>query len=302
MAESSEYRQGNPHDNSNQSQGDLPRFRRCQIKDIPKELLDGLPEKFWPYSVGLVGLCRGREKDQCCLLGSGTLIQVGDVKGILTAQHVVASDQFAKSELIGLVFMAEGVQRLTVKREYLQVVVVAKPVEVEEGPDLAVIIPPADKLGWLEAKGQFWNISRWRQKLSSGFSEVDTGIWYVCGFPNELTLPSEPDRGFHEVISFCNLASYTGVTREWTVGEYDYLELSVFYEENSKLPKSFGGVSGAGIWHIQLTELSNMGIAAEEPVLSGVAFFETPPENNERAIRCHGRRSVYDHVFVALTE
>jgi hypothetical protein len=98
------------------------------------------------------------------------------------------------------------------------------------------------------------------------------------------------------VISFCNLACYSGVKREWSEGAFDYLELSVLYTDDSSLPSSFGGVSGAGVWQVGLVDFSGVAIGLESPILSGLAFYQTDIIENERSIICHGRVSIYKHI------
>jgi hypothetical protein len=144
-------------------------FRRCLIKDLPEDLLNKIADDIRPYSIALIGLRVVNNADKCWLVGSGTLIKVGSRKAILTAQHVVSSKGFQDAEQIGFAFNYVGAQRLIEKREHLEVIEIAKPEGNDMGPDLALIIPPSNVIGWLEAKGQFWDIGRAKKNTLRAF-------------------------------------------------------------------------------------------------------------------------------------
>jgi Family of unknown function (DUF6869) len=60
----------------------------------------------------------------------------------------------------------------------------------------------------------------------------------------------------------------------------------------SDAPKSFGGVSGGGLWRILAYISPDTGKIDWLQRLKGVAFYEFPPKNGGRVLRCHGPSSL----------
>jgi len=57
-------------------------------------------------------------------------------------------------------------------------------------------------------------------------------------------------------------------------------------------PKSFGGVSGGGLWRILAYISPTTGKIDWLQRLKGVAFYEFPPKDGGRVLRCHGPSSL----------
>lgn len=72
------------------------------ICNFPQRLLDKISKEIFKYSISIIGLREKNNEVSGNLLGSGTLIKYKNIKGILTAKHVVRSSAFAKSMFIGL--------------------------------------------------------------------------------------------------------------------------------------------------------------------------------------------------------
>ena len=273
---------------------------RINEKDLPEGLWDNLWQQIFPYCVGLLAFIRGEHGEQAQLMGSGTLVRVDHTIGILTAQHVVAPRHWKQATHLGLIFMTD-VHKPTINMQYLRLIEVAKPLSPSKGPDLGVIILPPTDAAWLKEHRSFWNISLKREEVLSGPLDKDIGVWFLGGFPDEFTRKEVPQRGFSEVKGFGNLSMFCRVEREWENGDYDYLDIPVLYDAKNELPESFGGISGAGLWHIPLVKAQDGTVQAEEPILSGVAFYQIDIVGKKRTtIRCHGRRSVYEAVYNAL--
>jgi len=88
----------------------------------------------------------------------------------------------------------------------------------------------------------------------------------------------------------------TTLHRRIEVGGWDYLTINLDLEKNPTLPKAYGGVSGGGVWRaVFYVNEDETEFGVEKPsrdiVLTGVAFWETPPEG--RQIVGHGPKSVY---------
>ena len=79
-------------------------------------------------------------------------------------------------------------------------------------------------------------------------------------------------------------------------GGFDYVDVTVDRSESDfQLPSTFGGVSGSGLWLLDL-QCSETDYRVGALILSGVAFYEkfnTPAR--QTGIRCHGMKSLYEH-------
>jgi hypothetical protein len=74
-------------------------------------------------------------------------------------------------------------------------------------------------------------------------------------------------------------------------GEYDYFDVGVDTSDPG-MPKTFGGVSGGGLWKVRAYCSCSAGRIDWVRSLEGVAFYELDADNDRRIIRCHGLKSV----------
>ncbi len=70
----------------------------------------------------------------------------------------------------------------------------------------------------------------------------------------------------------------------------DYLDYEM--DLTFPLPRTCGGVSGGGVWHVYIYYSSETDIIDWTMSLHGVAFYELDIVNERRPIRCHGPRSI----------
>ena len=122
------------------------------------------------------------------------------------------------------------------------------------------------------------------------------GLFFFGGVIGEWAKIQNSVGQFSKTLSCCCLFGYTGVEKYYSERGFDYLELSVLYQDRNDLPLSFGGVSGSGVWRVQLYRSNDETINYSKPLLLGVAFRQTAIENNLRSIIGHGWRSIYEKV------
>ena len=67
------------------------------------------------------------------------------------------------------------------------------------------------------------------------------------------------------------------------------------YSPSSELPKSFGGMSGGPMWalHFEVDE-ANEQFKLSDFALIGISFYQTAIENEQRKLRAHYIRSIYE--------
>ncbi len=88
----------------------------------------------------------------------------------------------------------------------------------------------------------------------------------------------------------------TFVDRHIEAGDWDYLFVNLNLKQNPDMPRTYGGMSGGGIWRAAFSLSAEETVfAVENPqrdiVLSGVAFYQTGLEG--RQIIGHGPKSLY---------
>lgn len=100
---------------------------------------------------------------------------------------------------------------------------------------------------------------------------------------------------------FFELSSSGIVSREYVVGKYDYFDYPMKFARASQ-PRDYGGTSGGGLWQVRLEKKGADGEVrpVNVPIFSGVAFYQGPIESNQSALKCRGRRSVYDVAYEAI--
>lgn len=248
-----------------------------------------------PYSVGWLREMRDDEGRQRRLVpsGSGVLIEVGGIKGVLTAGHVVrkvlARTPQAGVALFTIVRKRGRVRPLEFHVEECRSVTIGGATEDPMGPDLGFVRLPQRIEQRLVDENLFYNFDR-RLRSSEASSEKEpplprSVIVGVVAEKSEQTAVSKTSRTDAHVM----VHAY-GARAELRDGNsgLDIFDLSLLHNGEVSRPHSYGGLSGAGVW-----------VVGDEPgwgnrMLFGLAFFESGENNNgERSVICHGPRSIY---------
>jgi hypothetical protein len=264
-------------------------YQEFNTNDIPDEVFETIRQHIDWYSTGLIRVRQNKFSEEVALIGSGTFVTVGDIHGILTAQHVAA--RLSNVLDLGLTLSPEE-HKYVLKRGTLSIIEVAKGSQDSEGPDLALIVIPGNELEAIKAKKSFYPISLKREKALGSSLPFDMGIWAICGYPDEHTT-EEPSRlGFDSVTGFHGICGFALLGKAFEKDNFDYLDFEVSCAKEKSLPSSYGGVSGGGVWQLEL-KLKDGKLAPQDPILSGVAFYQSAIQSDKRTIRCHGRQSLY---------
>lgn len=266
-----------------------------RVKDLPIELIGRISRVLHSYSTALIKITGTSSTGESAnLIGSGTLVCIGDVYGILTAQHVV--ELISKPCKLGMI-LTEGVHRFDVDEEHLQIIEIAKPNNQEYGPDLAFIRLPISKVVEIRVYKTFLDLDVDKEELLNKPPNIHDGVWFLCGVPGEWTKPDQSEKGFDLVSSFEGLCGAGGVTDEYDIDGYDYIDALIEYVDKTSLPKSFGGFSGGCLWQVILKKSTDNGLEPDRYLFYGVPFYQTSIRDGERQIRCHSRKSVYELAY-----
>jgi hypothetical protein len=255
----------------------------------------------------------------CTFCGTGTLVEIDGVKGILTAEHVVhnpegktfdnSDDSQQSLDIPATMFGEEFPENLptpeTAKFRVRELTWYPKfrndKTFGEWGPDLVFIrlgeILP--QVGSLKAKKSFWILDRDIEKRTNIVRNRHDFFGFV-GAPNEWTRLGKLAVDGSAVKKLTSGAFFgPDYVYHPNSGGFDFVDLRFATTPLDKLPDRFGGVSGGGLWFIQIEK------DVQPPLfpsynfwLIGVAFFQIERSGEPSAIRSHGPRSLYE-TFVS---
>ena len=232
--------------------------------------------------------------------GSGTLVTIGSVDGILTAAHVLQNlPDCGNVGLMRFPGKPSLLQKQTVDMELAEKVIIVAAEHGPTGPDLGFLrLPPLNTQN-LRATNSFLNIGARRQAVAAsqpGTAYVDAVVGVVAEWTKDLP-PSRPStrlKGFE--LLFCG---GTIISKE-SAGDFDLCTFDASFEKGLTPPTTYGGVSGGGLWRIFFDPDGSNRV--RERRLIGVAFYEVPVSNGTLHLICHGPRSIYDHLIARVLE
>jgi hypothetical protein len=241
-----------------------------------------------------VGLIRRVEGAGSTVLGSGVLVSIEGRRGILTAGHVAAA--YEKLPEVGLIrFVAGGQLRRMLKLGDTQTIILQSSDTFTESKavfDLAFTQLPPDAASLIEAQGVFLNIEKNRTKMEARApaegKHVDAMLGLIAEFSQQPFIEGKefisPMRGVLHTGHIC--AQQNGLL---TVEAMDY--------NLDELPKSFGGMSGGGLWRIYFVEdEKESNIIAT--MLCGIASWQI----DQRNIACQGWDRIDEALIPAVRE
>ena len=270
------------------------------LKDIPRSVDLEIVSALINYSVAI---CRVRDDNPNTFtpLGSGTFVIRNGLYGVLTAYHClhacapeVSIGAQGKDKLLLMVTRSRCITLdPTVVREHTSAI----PESDEFGPDLTFLeILSGPELGWLKAIVSFWNLDQKHYDLARKLSGV--GVLIVeAGFPQtEYHTRISRSVIYHEL----KYIVFVGALGDEDISEregWDYIKSNCQYRASEKLPETFKGVSGGGIWAVRLLLRNGDQWTIERDCLVGVAFYESKIVDNMKEVKGHFIRAIYETVW-----
>jgi hypothetical protein len=177
-------------------------------------LLERAQERLFSYGVGFVkvGATPGAEP---ILAGSGTLVVIGGVCGILTADHVL--ENLPPTGRVGLTFgrYPQGpVHRFTIAMDVASRFIIAKASGNESGPDLGFLALPPDAVSALKARASFYEVVSRRTRMLSSPPAIESGGWIILGVVDEWSIFGSGESGFKGVKHFTTVCGGSAVSHE----------------------------------------------------------------------------------------
>lgn len=265
-------------------------------------LLESEAQALSVYNIGFIVPEKVRDTIEGRLGGSGTLVTIGGVDGILTAAHVVRP--FQNHRRIGLILSCYpriGSHEFTFDTHLCRVNEFhAQPDLPAEGPDLAFLALPPDTISTLKAKKSFYNLTKRRDMILDRPPPRDYGWWAIWGIADEWTTdepawdapPNTKTKGFHGRL-LARLFPY-----DWRTSEpFDYFKFDAPYGDNSGGPESLAGYSGGSVWQLLVAPDGYGKLKVVTRQLMGIPFYQSDLlSRGGKAIRevtCHGPESIY---------
>ena len=269
-------------------------------QEVPP-LLEKVRAEIADFTVGFVTIRVQDQAEDASSAGSGTLVTVGSIHGILTAAHVLRGLPNTGKVGIARFPQASLVQKLTIDMSFTDKLLLGREAS-PEGPDLGFLwLPPTDA-GTLKATNSFFNLSRRRNLVLSGGHPSLQYFDGISGVIGEWTNDLPAQRGFEYVISFGALYGVGCVVKKHDANGFDLLDFEVTYDAELKLPQSFGGMSGGALWRVYCSGNPDGQLSVTDKKVFGVAFYQSGIFKQKRIITCHGPNSVYGNLIDAIQD
>jgi hypothetical protein len=252
-------------------------------------------------------------------VGSGVLVEVDGVSGILTAEHVVTSKEFRKAKglyTVPHIYSEDTVRENTahftgtnIRMDLIRCFPETPRDENKQwGPDLAFIRIPRNTNFESELRAvriNFLPFAHDPQMRLERALDKSKSLLAIAGAPVEMSTdvsPSSVDR--RAIIEFPVSLAPRFKYRKKKNG-YDYFDVPVDRELGVRIPKFFTGVSGGAIWRlVNLFEQdpSMHELKSSDYVLAGIAFYQGLENFRVNFVRGHGPRSLYEKFLPELSK
>jgi len=243
------------------------------------------------YSTPLFALSAKHQGDLLTLAGSGTFLAYNDSYYILTAAHVWY-ERLRHADKIGVTLREHYDHACFLDRNMLVLFGPEKPVSWNEwGPDLVLLrIPPA-RVGEINAFKVFYDLDAGLRFQAKG---ERTETYLLVGTPKALG-EYKQNHASVELMGF-----WVGLPVPFDHEGRTYIDVKAAIPPPSDVT-TFGGVSGGGLWRVQIFCDEVTGKIDQRAILEGVAFYEFNVSSGCGTIRCHGIASIRE-VLAAIVD
>jgi hypothetical protein len=248
------------------------------------------------FTIGFARLSVQDGEEDAVSAGSGTLVMIGSVYGILTAAHVL--DNLSNEEEVGIVLYQLDTPQL--QRQVLQIkradaVAIRGGKFGPSGPDLALIRLPHKNTEWLRATSSFFNLAKRRDDVLAEAPPAPHHVDAIIGMLHERTKELPPRRVGERRKGFEALFCDGEIRANRTESEYDLLDFVPTPDSDFKLPASFEGMSGGALWRFYFVMRGGSPSVVEKRLI-GVPFYQSRAADDMRTITCHGPHGIYGRL------
>ena len=243
--------------------------------------------------------------------GSGILVEIDGIFGILTAEHVVfkrikggrvlatipaiypierANDPKIQPDVVGIyISCLNWYPEQPHSEDYA---------DAEWGPDLAFIPIPEQTGFWnqLRIRRNYSDLTRAPESRLEKALDQNNTVLAIVGAPG-VWVTADPVRrlGLEGKTAVCGVL--VTAQEEYVVAEngYDFVDAIASREPGALVPERFGGVSGGALWRLRdpfHADPPMLELKSEDYVLAGVIFWGDH-RDPKPFFRAHGPRSLY---------
>ena len=235
------------------------------------------------YTTPLFAVSPSPDGEVLTLAGTGTLVTDGKAHYVLTAAHVW-HDVLKRAEKVGISLRADLYSQCLIERTSIVPSGPAIPNSWRDwGPDIIFLRIPEVRVGEINAFRGFYGLHCEEQSLYRG---EHTQAYLVAGTPAALGTYTQ-NRASVQVMGFWAVKPPTYQKHEG----WDYFDAEARFRSPTDA-QSFGGVSGGGLWKVQIYGDSSSDKIASTAILEGVAFYASKVSDGTGTIRCHGPKSI----------
>lgn len=251
------------------------------------------------FTIGFTLLRISGNEEDAIPAGTGTLVSIDGIDGILTAGHV--AKELPDDGLLGIISFRRPsvIQKYTIEMKYTDRLILWNGNKANrEGPDLGFVRLPLKMVGDFKARHSFFNLSKRQVGILRRNRKRRSGFEGISGLIAEWTTTIDDNVKVRRK-RFKALFGVGIVRRRYHRQGYDLSDFEVTYNPTS--PSDYRGMSGGGLWRAYI-EKSGKETVVKERVFYGVAFFQKPISKKKGIIICHGRKSVYGKLIDAFRE
>jgi len=269
-----------------------------KVGDLPRSFMDETGRMLGDFSIAL-GYMRNGRTDGFHAIGSGVLVTRAGRFGILTALHCLHSPgldvRLGPSGCDRLFLVLRNGRGLVVQPQDVVEHQLVTPQSQEFGPDLAFIeVLPGERLASLKAVGSFWSLDKNPAEIMEHFGTIGTPVASI-GYPGlyyDTRISGDSlQHKIHHMTYYFAIGKDAIIERDG----WDYIENTCYYGPSHELPATFEGVSGGPVWGMHIRKDKADGhLTVLRSALIGISFYQTAIENDERRLRAHFIKSIYD--------
>jgi hypothetical protein len=234
------------------------------------------------YSTPLFSLRKTDQGELLDFAGSGTFVREGERYFILTARHVW-ENMLKDGDALGVALREVHDHRHFIETKAITPYGPKAPNEWNDlGPDIAALEIPLSAVGTIKAMRGFYEMDG---GLKAMVNSSRNEAYLLMGTPGVLGAYTPQ----HASVQIYGM--WDGTISPFTEGEWDYFDFKGALPEGTA-GNTFGGVSGGGLWRVQIYPHPDRDEIASTVVLEGVAFYQLGTTSGKGIIRCHGVSSV----------
>ena len=241
------------------------------------------------YSVGFADCTQIGGVADGQILGSGTLVTIGKLAGIVTARHVAEvllrlKARSAQAQIVRMPKKSGGnvVHALDLRQAEFVLSPGRDVPDGPDGPDLAFVLLSIENEATLKGTSSFYALDKVRSTLK-GLAKIDMALGIVAEMTTDREVTAE---GAKRRFTLMTLSGHSQDEREHD--GYDLATLVPPPEAHIALPNSLGGMSGGGVWRVFYKPDGSNTVV--ERRLIGTALYEQFTECRTNIIH-HGPRS-----------